>query len=197
MLRVLYHNVQSLHNKLGELSLISSLNHMNMDVLCFTQHWLSSNHINISNIDHFKLVSSVSSNNRGGWLYIFVRKFLQTKEINYLNGIGLEKSFELMDLKIVTVCINNLLMMILMNFCLIWNYWLIGYKMETFNSSRDWNINFLQQSTKLQDLQNLLFTFNLVNMVESPTRLSREANSLIDVTIIIMIYMTNIWWTLI
>jgi hypothetical protein len=64
--------------------------------------------------------------------------------------------------------------------------------METFNSSRDWNTNVLQQSTKLQDLQNLLFTFNLVNMVESPTRLSREANSLIDVTIIIMIYMTNI-----
>ena len=52
MLKVLYHNMQSLHNTLGELSLLLILNHMNMDVLCFTEHWLSSNHINISNIDH-------------------------------------------------------------------------------------------------------------------------------------------------
>jgi hypothetical protein len=190
MLRVLYHNVQSLHNKLGELSLISSLNHMNMDVLCFTEHWLSSDHINIVNIDQFKLVSSFNRNNWGGGSCIFVRKFLQTKQINYLYGIGLEKSFELsafelLDLKIVIVHIcrsadgnfNEFLHKLELVINRIQGSW------KRLILCGDWNINFLQQSTKLQGLQNLLM-FNLVNMVQTPTRLSREANCLIDVMII-------------
>jgi exonuclease III len=159
MLKVLHHNAQSLHNKLGELSLLLSLNHMNMDVLCFTEHWLSSDHINIVNIDQFKLVSSFNRNNRGGGSCIFVRKFLHTKEINYLYGIGLEKSFELsavelVDLKIVLVCIyrspdgdfNEFLhkLELVMN--------RIQGSRKRLILCGDWNINFLQQSTKLQDL---------------------------------------------
>jgi hypothetical protein len=35
----------------------------------------------------------------------------------------------------------------------------------------DWNVNFLQRSTKLSELQNLLLMYNLVNMVKPPQEL--------------------------
>ena len=38
----------------------------------------------------------------------------------------------------------------------------------------DWNINFLQRSTKLSELQNLLLKYNLVNTVKSPTRITHD-----------------------
>jgi len=34
----------------------------------------------------------------------------------------------------------------------------------------DWNTNFLQEIVKLNELKNLYLTFNLTNIVKSPTR---------------------------
>ena len=48
----------------------------------------------------------------------------------------------------------------------------------------DLNVNFLQHSSKLLDLQNLLHMNNLINIVKSPTRISNHSISLIDVIIL-------------
>jgi len=48
----------------------------------------------------------------------------------------------------------------------------------------DLNVNFMQQSGKLLDLQNLLLTNNLINVVKSPTRISNHSASSIDVLIV-------------
>jgi hypothetical protein len=48
----------------------------------------------------------------------------------------------------------------------------------------DLNVNSLQQSGKLQDLQNLLLMSNLVNIVKSPTRVTSHTETLIDVIIV-------------
>ena len=48
----------------------------------------------------------------------------------------------------------------------------------------DWNVNFLHMNGKLQDLQNLLLMYNLINVIESPTRITSHSKSLIDVVII-------------
>jgi hypothetical protein len=45
----------------------------------------------------------------------------------------------------------------------------------------DWNINFMQESRRLSDVQELLSLHNLVNTVRSPTRVTRNMASLIDV----------------
>ena len=45
----------------------------------------------------------------------------------------------------------------------------------------DWNINFLQCSVKLLELQNLLLMYSMVNTVKFPTRIRHNTCSLIDV----------------
>ena len=47
----------------------------------------------------------------------------------------------------------------------------------------DWNINFMQVSVRLHDMQKLLSLHNLVNTVGSPTRVTKDTVSLIDVII--------------
>jgi hypothetical protein len=48
----------------------------------------------------------------------------------------------------------------------------------------DWNVNFLQNSGKLQKLQNLLLIYNLENTVKAPTRITSHSKSLINVIIL-------------
>jgi hypothetical protein len=48
----------------------------------------------------------------------------------------------------------------------------------------DWNINFLQENVKLNELKNLLNDYNLVNAVDHPTRITNNTKSMIDVIII-------------
>ena len=48
----------------------------------------------------------------------------------------------------------------------------------------DWNVNFLQCSSKLSELQNLLQMYNLINTVKSPTRITHNSITLIDVMVI-------------
>ena len=43
----------------------------------------------------------------------------------------------------------------------------------------DWDVNFLHMNGKLQDLQNLLLMYNLINVMESPTRITSHSKSLI------------------
>jgi hypothetical protein len=47
----------------------------------------------------------------------------------------------------------------------------------------DWNINFLQDIAQFRALQNLLITYNLMNTVTSPTRVTKNSVSLIYVMI--------------
>jgi len=48
----------------------------------------------------------------------------------------------------------------------------------------DWNVNYLNNNGKLQELQNLLLMYNLINVIETPTRITGHSKSLIDVVII-------------
>jgi hypothetical protein len=47
----------------------------------------------------------------------------------------------------------------------------------------DWNINFTKESKKLREVQELLTLHNLVNTVRSPTRVTKNTASLMDVVI--------------
>ena len=47
----------------------------------------------------------------------------------------------------------------------------------------DWNLNFLEDNKRLQELQILLESYNMMNIVRSPTRITPTTLSLIDVII--------------
>jgi hypothetical protein len=82
-----------------------------IDVLCFAEHWLSMDQISLINVDQYSLRNKFCrTTKKGGGSCIFVRNFLQTKQVRYLSEIGQEKVFELsavelLDIKIVIVCI--------------------------------------------------------------------------------------------
>jgi len=67
------------------------------------------------------------------------------------------------------------------------NLELIKQKIQSRNKKLvlcgDWNLKFMVNNKKLQELQNLLESYNMMNTVRSPTRITPSTESLIDVII--------------
>jgi hypothetical protein len=52
-LRILHHNVQSLNNKLHDIKMMLTIDNLSVNILCFTEHWLCEDQMNVLNIDQF------------------------------------------------------------------------------------------------------------------------------------------------
>jgi len=59
-LKAIYHNVQSLNNKLLELTLTLSCYKCNIDVVCLTEHKLISDHMYVLDFDNSMSISNFS-----------------------------------------------------------------------------------------------------------------------------------------
>ena len=59
-LSVLHQNVQSISNKVEQLDLALKVNLGNTDVLCFTEHWVKEDYLNLIHFDQYKLVNHFS-----------------------------------------------------------------------------------------------------------------------------------------
>ena len=168
-LRILHHNVQNLSNKKNEITMMLSVDRMHINILCLTEQWLREDQLNVVNIDHFSLVSKYC---RTSSSCIYVNNNIQSKEVAWFDNLGSDKVFEisvveLLEFHTILACIyrspesdfyeflNKLEALIVKVYsrgkCLI----LCG----------DWNVNFLYQNGKLQDLQNLLLMNNLINEI--------------------------------
>jgi hypothetical protein len=60
---VLHQNVQSISNKVLDLELVLKSSLGNIDVLCFTEHWMKEDYLNLIQIDQYKLVDYFSRKN--------------------------------------------------------------------------------------------------------------------------------------
>jgi exonuclease III len=146
----------------------------------------------VLSIDCFRLVSNFSRNHSpSGVSCIFIRNNIETKEAEYLTGLGKEQIFEiaaveLPDIDTIVACIyrspdsdfyeflHKLELLILK----------VSSKGKRLILCGDLNVNFIQHSGKLLDFQNLLLMNSLINVVKSPTRISNHFTSLIDVIIV-------------
>jgi exonuclease III len=122
---------------------------------------------------------------------IYVKEYISTKVIDYFTTFGEEINFELSlieltDYKLYIVCIyrapdgeidiflNKLETLI--------------QKLLSKNKSLllcgDWNIDLLHVNNNQKDLADLLERYNLVNTVQSPTRITKSTSSMIDLMIV-------------
>jgi hypothetical protein len=96
--RLMHHNVQSLNNKSLDRAMMLTVDNLNMNILCFTKHWLLEEQMNVINIEQFRLVSKFcKGNSASGGSCIFTRNTIQTKEVNCLSGLGSEKTLIVHD----------------------------------------------------------------------------------------------------
>jgi hypothetical protein len=190
-LRVLHHNVQSLSNKKNEITMMLSADMLHINILCLTEHWLQNDQLNMVNFDQFRLVSEYcrSLNTHGGSC-IYVNNMIQCKEVPWLNNLSSDKVFEasvvdLVEFRTILACIYRSPNGDFREFL----HKLEVLIVKVYTKDRyiilcgDWNINFLQSNGKLQDLQHLLLMHDLINVIESPTRITDFSQSLIDVFI--------------
>jgi len=69
---------------------------LNVNILCFTEHWFSEVQMNVLNTDYFRLVSNFSrSHSTSGGSCIFTINTIEMKEVNYLRELGNEKVFKI------------------------------------------------------------------------------------------------------
>jgi hypothetical protein len=62
-LSVLHQNIQSISNKQTEIDLVLKSSLKNIDVLCFTEHWVKEEYLKLIHIDQYKLASCFSRKN--------------------------------------------------------------------------------------------------------------------------------------
>jgi hypothetical protein len=127
---------------------------------------------------------------KNGGSCIFVKKELNVREITFLNDLCCEKNFELsvvetVEFKWLLICIYRSPHS---------DFRIFLDKLETLvdriHKKRkkliicgDWNINLLQESEQAQTLENILVSYDLVNTVTVPTRVTGSSESLIDLMI--------------
>jgi len=160
-------------------------------VLCLTEHWMKEDYITTVHIDQYKLVSHFGrKNHKHGGSCIYVKKNIHTKDVNYLQGMSVEKDFEMSVSEVVThgyivICIyrspDGNFRVFLNNLELIIQK--IQSKRKKILLCGDWNLNFLIDNTRLHELENLLLSYDLINTVNSPTRITSSSESLIDVIV--------------
>ena len=126
--------------------------------------------------------------NRGGSC-IYVKKIC-TKDLNCFQGISVEKDFEmsvteLVDYGYIIVCVYRSPDSSLLIF--LKNLELIMQKIQSRNKKLllcgDWNLNFMLDNIRLQELQNLIESYDMINTVRSRIKITPSTESLIGVII--------------
>lgn len=191
-LNIIHHNVQNLSNKVIEIEVLLQSRLKNIDIMCITEHWQNREQIKTININNFKLVSAhCRENYMHGGSCILVKENIQTKECNNFQNLNQDKEFELSaieveNINVVIICIYRTPDSNFQNF--LHKLEIVIQKLTGKNKSfilcGDWNVDFLQSSSNLLNLHNLLLMYNLVNIIKEPTRVTKHSKTLLDVIIL-------------
>jgi hypothetical protein len=113
-LSILHQNMQSTGNKLVQTDLVFKSDLKDIDVPCFTEHWLKEDYLKLICIDQYELVSYFSrKQHKCGGSCMYVGKNICTKNLNCFQNISAEKdsevsATELVDYDYIMVCIYRL-----------------------------------------------------------------------------------------
>lgn len=74
-IRLLHHSVQSLNSMLLDIAMMLTVDHLNVNILCFTEHWLL-DQMNVLNMDLYRLVSNFSRSYTHQEDHVFLQEIL-------------------------------------------------------------------------------------------------------------------------
>ena len=188
----------NLHNiiwykKLDEISIITQRNCIGPQLFCFTEHHLKKFEIDKLFLEDYILASSFCrETSLGGGVCILINQRLKYKAIT-LGSFCHEKTFEVCAVKlslesqeIVVLCIYRAPSGDLVHFFLLLEQ-LLDHLLQprvTFIVCGDLNINLLSNSNEALKLLTLMSTYNLTQIVDFPTRIAKNSETLLDVLFI-------------
>lgn len=184
-INILHQNIDGLINKCDIVTVcLEELKNVNkkIDVLCFTEHNMNTDDINLLTIPNYKLAACFSRKNRNGGSCILLRKSLNNKVIdlerhNVPNFIE-SSAIELLDHKIIIICTyrvptNNNTSNSFKKFFDILDIILstVLTKNNKIILCGDFNINILNRCPNTFNFEQLITSYNLRFSVKQPTRL--------------------------
>ena len=184
---IFHQNIRGLGTKSSEL--IRHLHPVYPHALCLTEHHLKHYQIKNIQIENYKLGASFCRDQyEKGGVAIYIRKNLQCSNID-VSKYSKDKDIEICALKVsycgLKVCIISIYRSPNGNFdCFLQN--LDSILQILYNSFRniiiggDININYLVESERKNQLDNLLLSYNLTSIITFPTRLQNTSTTAID-----------------
>jgi len=185
--KIFHQNVSGLANKTDELLL--PLSDINPHILCITEHHLRSEEINIINLGQYTLGAYYCRRHfKQGAVPIFILNNIMYEIID-LNQFNKEKDLEICALKIKFMLTDLIVLCIYRSPSGNFSYFITQIEMVLNKlykiSSKiivcgDFNINFLESSSKAPLLESLFYSFCLESTVDFPTRIKHTTQTLID-----------------
>jgi exonuclease III len=188
-LTIFHQNIRGLAEKSDELICSILSNNSNPQIICLTEHFTTAqNLLNINVISYVLGAKFSRTNYRGGGVCIYVRQDLSFTTLNLMQ-FCVEKSIEICALKVLLDECNLLVICVYRspsgNYdCFLNN---IEEVLKLLYKSKnelvlcgDFNINFLEESSRKTQLLLLLKSYNLCYTVQFPTRITETNSSAID-----------------
>jgi len=185
--KIFHQNIRGLANKTDEHLL--SLSDINPHILCITEHHLRSEEINIINLGQYTLGAYYCRRHfKQGGVSIFILSNIMYEIID-LNQFKKENDLEICALKIKFLLTYLIVLCIYRSPSGNFSYFItqiemVLNKLYKISSNTivcgDFDINFLDSSSKALLLESLFYSFCLESTVDFPTRIMHTTKTLID-----------------
>ena len=190
-LNIFHQNTQSLFNKCINLEALLLSDLKDIDVLCLSEHWLKLDEVSSVKFPKFSLASKYCREKKKcGGTCIFVKTDIEIKTLPQFENLSIDEHFEasmveLPSFRIVVICVYRNpssdvnIMIEKLDFLL--NY--LQNKGKHVIIVGDLNLDF-SHAQNSSTLCNMLNSYGLHPVVESPTRVSKSHKSTIDQVIL-------------
>jgi exonuclease III len=188
-LHLFHQNIRGIQHKLDELICMLHSYDLSPHIICITEHYLTEYRLSLFKPDNYCLTSQyLCQLNKGGGVCIYCKPDLDINPVD-ITQFCLEKvidtcaaQLKIGNKYIIILCIyrspSGNVEQFIMQFEKILKY-IYKPKFEII-ACGDFNVNFLENSSKLHQIIFLFQSYNLFQVVDFPTRITKDSSTAID-----------------
>jgi exonuclease III len=188
-LNLFHQNIRGLQYKAVDLICMLASSDLSPSVICISEHQLTEQKLLLTKLENYCLISQFSrSPNKGGGVSIYCKPDMDCNPMD-ITQYCIEKVIEACAARLnidnnyfITVCIYRSPCGKIENFIKYLELILIRVykpKLELIVCG-DFNVNFLENSNSSRQIISLFQTYNLVRVVDFPTRITADSSTAID-----------------